>query len=182
MERLGLDELGNMDANDRKLLDRVRKQIEKVPNGTDAEIDVREVMRKIARQAVTFMLVGFFLASTGCSRSRQPEPYILWMNDIAHSEDGDAFESAFALDTACQGLKFYRWTNSSVEERLHVLDEKTKRWDVRYGHAEWNGRDHYALWMTAHGFSGLEVSIATEGAADAAHKACTSAKEKGGSR
>ena len=117
----------------------------------------------------------------GCSPFRQPEP-VLWVDDIAYTEDGDAFESAFALDTMCHGLKFYRWSNASVEEKLHILDDKTKRWDVRYHHVELSGRDYYGLSMTAHGFSGLEVSTATDSAAEAAHKACMLAKEKGGSR
>jgi hypothetical protein len=118
---------------------------------------------------------------SGCSRFRQPEP-VLWMDDVAYTEDGDAFESAFALDTMCHGLKFYRWSHSSVEEKVRILDDKTKRWDVRYHHTEFNGRDYYGLWMAPHGFSGLEISPPIESAAEAAHKACMLAKEKGGSR
>ncbi len=104
------------------------------------------------------------------------------MDDIAYPEDGSAFETAFALDTTCHGLKFYRWNNTSQEEKTRIVVDKAKRWDVRYHHTEFNGRDYYGLSMTPNGFSGLEISIATANAAEAAHKACMLATEKGGSR
>jgi hypothetical protein len=102
------------------------------------------------------------------------------MDDIAYPDDGEAFESAFALEPACRGLKFYRWNTSTREEKQRVLD--TPVWDIQYTHSEFSGRYSYSLWMIPTKFSGLQVSTEVNGAADAARKACMVAKEQGGSR
>src|SRR5258708_24689426 len=60
----------------------------------------RSMMRKAATAGT--ILAAFLLI--GCSRFRQPEP-VLWLDDVAYTEDGNAFESAFPLDTMCHGLK-----------------------------------------------------------------------------
>jgi len=127
-------------------------------------------------------IVGLLFMSSimaGCSHPPEREPHILWMDDTGHENDGSEFESAFAVDRTCEGLRFYRMSGTTAGETSHVL---APRWNVQYFHRELNGQGIYVLWMTAEGFLGLKVSETTKSAAEAVRKACIVAKEKGGSR
>jgi hypothetical protein len=103
------------------------------------------------------------------------DKHILYFDDILNNADGRAFESAFALDSSCHGLKFIRWDRGDDPALQAVLDGP--RWDVAYVSGSYR-----ALTMQARNFEGLQVGVEVKNVEDAVHKACAVANGKGGTR
>src|ERR1700681_1838554 len=91
-------------------------------------------------------------------KQTEPSKHILYMDDIGHTRDGEAFESAFALDDFCHGLQFVRWNDGEDPKLLPVL--QGPRWNVVYIVKDGD----QGLHMIPHDFDGLQVSVQVKNA------------------
>lgn len=128
--------------------------------------------------------------SEKAAAARITESHILYIDDIDQEKTGpsaDEFESAFALDSACRGLRLIRWSRLDQSREQPVL--VSPHWDLYV----WQ-RDNphpglpsdfsdlsYGVRMTPFFFSGVEVGFGPVSAMkDAVHSVCFVASGKGG--
>jgi hypothetical protein len=105
--------------------------------------------------------------------------YDLYLNDVGEAEAGAVFETAFALDDSCDGLRLWRFTTSTDKERTAVF--KHPRWFIGFsGLPPHDFESLYGMSMMLSPGDDVNFSLSNVSAKEAVNKACFVAKHKGG--
>ena len=105
--------------------------------------------------------------------------YELYLNDIGKSDAGAVFETAFALDDSCDGLRLWRFTTSTDKELTAVF--KHPRWLIDFsGVPPHDLESLYGVSMMLSPGDDVKFSLSNVPPKEAVNRACFVAKHKGG--
>jgi hypothetical protein len=140
----------------------------------------------IALSIIVFIISVLFLVLRHHATVLPTSSHVLYIDDIqkANKDATDEFETAFALDSMCNGLRLARFTklDSRPTEHLEVL--KNPVWSVQFYKVVDAGdstEGKYVLTMYPVNFKGISVfNLPPMTVEKAAHNACFVAQGKGG--
>jgi hypothetical protein len=127
----------------------------------------------------TVTWLGLLVCWTPSPAPKQYTFYDLYLNDIEEAEAGAVFDTAFALDADCEGLRLVRFSTSTYNEQHAAFQHP--HWFITFsGLPPHDFESLYGMSMMFSAGSDVKFSLSNVSAKEAVNKACSIAKHKGG--